>query len=770
LFQLSTPSVTTLDRARALTLVHATNTASPRPWVMAEVTQAPGSPTINHVTVELTVRDTLRRTAVYSGWTLGTRQVVLDWDAAAQPTGAYPYTLRVRAVGSTDSAATTVAGLSLVVNRSTAPVGRGWAWLGVEQLVLNQPVGSGQSHLLWVGGDGSAEFYRQASSTVWVGPRAAFPDTITLAGGEYTRRAPHGVQVVFNSAGRHVRTVNRAQQVTTLWWTGERLDSVRVPPAGSGGRTLRLRYDGAGRLDSVVVAPGKGVDVTVDGSGKLTAWGWPDGTSLAITSDASGRPTQATDSRGGTSRWFYGSHGLLAEVRTYYAINDSAVTKFTPWQAAGFALGSGTQTAGDTAAAVTTIFGPRVGVNDNATFHVDRWGAVTEARDALGMKTRYFRSDPVVPALVTRVDYPNSRRALLQWNARGNLTRLADSTWGPRALPTLVSTWSYNAPTAPDSPSLVTGPAGEVTSYAYTSLGLTDSVIDPRGHRTRFVYAAPVDSVLRGQVVQVIERAVPTWIENSQSEATVDLVTALGYDASGNTRQVTSPSGGVTRMGRDPDGRIIADTNAVGLWSRFTWDAMDRQTRRIVGRKAAGGLPSGCLLLEFTCADSMVQDALNPAGTADTTQATYTQGVLTQITDPRGVPRSYRYDLRGLMVAEIDEAGAVRPGGAPDHAPHPARRRYPDPPACRGDQHVRRDGPGHQDGDPRADAGFFQCRAGRRTGRLGAGELRLAGERAQHDQPQCGDHPELLRDRSPPERAGGAGGEPGAGRLDRLRL
>ncbi|MDZ4391252.1 MAG: hypothetical protein U0974_16125, partial [Gemmatimonadales bacterium] len=68
LFQLSSPAVTTLDRARALTLVHATNTASPRPWVMAEVTPPVGSLQPNHVTVELTVRDTLRRTAVYAGW------------------------------------------------------------------------------------------------------------------------------------------------------------------------------------------------------------------------------------------------------------------------------------------------------------------------------------------------------------------------------------------------------------------------------------------------------------------------------------------------------------------------------------------------------------------------------------------------------------------------------------------------------------------------------------------------------------------------------
>lgn len=52
-------------------------------------------------------------------------------------------------------------------------------------------------------------------------------------------------------------------------------------------------------------------------------------------------------------------------------------------------------------------------------------------------------------------------------------------------------------------------------------------------------------------------------------------------------------------------------------------------------------------------------DALNPAGSADTTLATYTQGLLTQLRDPRGVLRSWRYDLRGLMTAEVDEASAV---------------------------------------------------------------------------------------------------------------
>lgn len=657
---LATPSVTTLERQRALTLVHATNTVTPYPLVMAQVTPAVSGPTLDHFTAVLTVRDTVRRTAVYTAWGSGPRQLVVGWDASAHATGAYPYSLTVRAVGTGDSASASVAGLTYVVNRSSSPYGKGWEWLGVERLVFNQPVGSGQSHLLWVGGDASAKLYRQVNGTLWVAPAEAFPDSITLASGEYTRHGKYGVDVVFDGSGRHVRTINRADQVTTFHWTSDRIDSVRVPPAGSGGRTFRLTYDGAGKLDSVVVAAGKGVDVAVTGGGvgTLATWTWPDGTYQTITSDGTGHPSTTLDSRGSSTRWLYGSHGLLTEARQYYAVNDSAVFKYTPWQAAGFASGVGYHSPGDTASAVTTFFGPRVGVNDDAVFHVDKWGAATELKDALGVKTKYVRGNATVPALVTRVDYPNSRRALMEWNARGNLTKLTDSTWGAAAFPKLVTTWTYGSTNAPDSPSQMTGPAGEVTSYAYTSLGLTDSIIDPRGHRTKFIYGGVADSI-RGQIVEVIERAVATWIQGSGADSTVDLVTTLTYDISGNTRTAVSPSGGRTRYGRDGDGRIVADTNAVGLWSTYTWDAMDRQTRRIVGRFTGDTTSwAGCLPNEFTCAD-LILDAFNPTGSADTTLATYTQGYLTQLSDPRGVPRSYRYDMRGLKVAEIDEAGAV---------------------------------------------------------------------------------------------------------------
>ncbi len=149
----------------------------------------------------------------------------------------------------------------------------------------------------------------------------------------------------------------------------------------------------------------------------------------------------------------------------------------------------------------------------------------------------------------------------------------------------------------------------------YTSLGLTDSIIDARGHRTKFVYARTADSV-RGQIIQYIERAVPTWVQSTLSESTVDLTTALTYDPYGNVRTVVSPSGGRTGTGRDATGRVVADTNAVGLWSAYTWDAMDRQTRRIVGRNAGGTASPGCLTTDFTCTD-LVLDGLNPTGFTD---------------------------------------------------------------------------------------------------------------------------------------------------------
>jgi len=655
---LGTPGLTTLERSRAMTLVYNSATASPRPIVSANVVVGGGSPMLDRVRAVLEVADTVRATATYTGWTGASKQVSIGWSSGNRPTGIYPYELTLWAVSGSDSAATTVTGNLFIVNRANGPMGTGWEWLGVERLVFSQPAGT--AHLMWVGGDGSAAHYRQVTSTRWVAPPAEYRDTIVYASGEYTRTLRHGIQVVYDATGRHVRTINRANQVTLFHWaSATRLDSVRVPPAGSGGRTIRLAWSGS-TLDSVIVSTGKGVNATIDGSGNLIHWGWPDGTYQQFAWDGSNRPSTTEDSRGGITRYVYGAHGLVEEARVYYTKQgsgaDSAVTKFTPWQAAGYSGNGGSGiTAGDTAQAVTTVFGPRVGIADDAIFHVTKWGSPSESQDARGMITRYGRDDAAVPALVTSVQYPNSRRAMMTYNARGNLLTLTDSTWGSRAFPTLRSSWAYADGNAPDSPSKMKGPAGDSTMYSYTSLGLTSTITDPRGHVTSFAYAASDDSV-RGQVRTIAERAVGIWKESSAGEIVDSLTTTLGYDISGNIRRIESPSGAIQRQARDSDGRVTSDTSALGQVRGYVWDAMDRQTH-LIRPHAAGATAWTCYTGEFTCADLTV-DALNPPNSVDTTIATYTGGMLTKLRDPRGVEKNYRYDLRGLMVADLDEAGA----------------------------------------------------------------------------------------------------------------
>ncbi len=654
LLTLTTPTVTTLDRARGLTLGFTSSAASPHPWAMAQVTIADDNPPLTHITVQLTVRDTVRRSVRYFPWT-GTRQVVVGWQAEGYPTGAYPYRLTTRTVMSGDSLADSVSGVLFVVNRSASPYGQGMEWLGVERLVFNQPVGTADSAIMWVGGDGSAALYRRVNGTTWVAPPAAFRDTITYAGGEYTRHLQHGAQVIYDATGRHLRTVTRAQQTTHFYWrSATALDSVRVPPSGSGGQTIRLLYHPmSGLLDSVQVGTGAGVGVA-QSAGRMTQWRWPDGTSLAFTYDSAGRVITAADDRGGKTLLDYGNHGLLTQARVLLHASDTAKTLIDPWQAAGYTIGTGWQTAGDTADAVIWLTGP---MGERTRIGVDRWLAPIAVTDPIGVTTTYHRTNATVPALVTAVHYPNARRAFMTYNARGNLTSLTDSTWGTRAFPKQVTTWTYGDPSAPDSPTAMSTPGNGTTTWTYGSYQLPVSITDGRGLTTTF--AIETDDSTRGQIRTATDHDVRTWVQGSGTTTLVDLVTTWHYDASGNTRAVTSPTGGIDKYTRDARGRITRADDAVGLRTDLAYNAVDQVITSTI-KSTLGDTTSTCLSTNFVCAmgSSVILDALNPAGGDATSTATYTSGYLTQVADPRSVLQGYRYDLAGRMIAQLDEAGA----------------------------------------------------------------------------------------------------------------
>jgi RHS repeat-associated protein len=634
------PAYPTMGRDRSLSLVYSSAQAVPRPVVAAVVDQynvaVPSS-----VFTRLLVNGVPRDSATYSGWgayyTATAQQIVLPHDALPDSSGIYAVTLTVRNQYSGGSYETQVSDTLIVVNRNASRFGSGWSLAGVEELRLAQP----GNKILWIGGEGSAKVYRNIATNTWLGAAGAFRDTLTYdpATATYTRLLRHGIQVKFDAAGRHIRTVNRVGQVSTFYWNASlnRLDSIAVPPAGVAGTVYKLTYDGNGKLDKITDPAGRALDATVV-SGRLTSLQDPDGYATGFAYDATGRMTGRTTRRGYTTTYVY-AKGLRVDtvkVPLNVATGDTAKTAFTSWDELGLAVGTGTQTAADTAVVHTTVDGPRSDVADVAQFWVDRWGAPTKIIDPIGAATTLVRGDTARPALVTKVTSADGRISLLTWDARANLVQQLDSTSHlANGLPTAITRWTYHSPNTRDAPDSVIDPNGVVTRYTYNSWGIDSTVTAANGHLSRFTYITT--GALAGVLSAVTELQVPTWDSTSRAEVVQDQTTTLLTNALGNDTLVTSPMGHVTRFTRDTAQRITNQYDPGGHRTEFVYDALNRTLQAI---QHVEGVDSGF-------AAPLV------------TRRHYAIDVLDSIIDPRNVARTYQYDAGGRQTAEVDDYGHI---------------------------------------------------------------------------------------------------------------
>jgi RHS repeat-associated protein len=664
MYFLQTPGYTTLDRDRSMTLVYASNTAEPLPVVATNVT-IPSGPVPDRIHAILTVNDTVRTSVNYTAWSGSTRQVALNWNALSQLTGAYPYTLTVYTIVGTDSASASVNGLTTVVNRSASPYGNGWEWLGVERLVRNQPVNTTQTNLLWVDGDGSTRFYRRVgSSNTWMSAKDDGQDSITFASNQYTLTTRHGVQVIFDTSGRHIQTKNRAGQVTSFaWLNATQLDSVLLPPSGSG-KAFKLQYATGGRLSGVRLdaTNARNIVDTVDassGAPQLTSWVWPDGTRMHFSYNGGHRLTKSVFSGQDSLALAYDTLALVKQSTVYYkdwhGTAQTSVTNYTPWQELGFGNAGGSSVAaGDTSTAVTTIDGPPIGSGFTTVFHVDQWGAPVAEKDPYGHITSYVRADTNAPGLVSEIDFPNNRKVSMYYNRvyqNGALDSLIDRGLASDSFPRQKTSWLYADGNDRDSPSQVTAPDGTVAHFGYNTMDLTAADTDSRGHVTAFAYNT--SGSLEGQLTSITEQSVPTWIQHKHADSTINLVTSLSYNTLGNSVRVNNPAGGTALYYRDADGRLIGVTDPMRFKMNYYYDAMDRDTLAMSSTTLDSAV-AGCLPNEFVCAPNLLD---NLASNQVHTRRAYTLGRLTEIDDARNVSHKYSYDERGLMLKEIDEQG-----------------------------------------------------------------------------------------------------------------
>lgn len=686
------PAYRTLGRDRTMTLVYNSSTAQPRPTIALAVRQGSVAPSSVDVTLKVGApsgAQTTMTTASYSGWSNGTKQIVLQYDATAvHATGIWDYTVEVKNNYTGNPPLTsTLTGSLVVVNRNASKFGRGWHPAGLEQIQFFGPAPQATQKLLWVGGDGSARIYQPVGDGArWYAPAAAYRDTIHLSGATFTRKLKHGVQVQYNACGMHTKTIARTTQETTFGYsTGcgpvDNLTSVTVPPSGTGG-TYTVAMDGNGKLDRITDPAGRILEATVT-SGNLTMLTDPDNrsTSFGYPAGTSGIMTSRTNRLGHASDITYtpsGTYYKVATIAVPYGTGTTppkATTGFTPWQSFGLAVGPTGQVAVDTGTSIyAKVFGPRVGVNDDATFLLDIWGAPSRITNALGAATQIKRKSTMYPALVTEVVYPNNRIVTMRYDTaaaeptlgRANLRIVRDSTSHlANGLPTKGSEYTYGT-SFPDSPLTSKDALNRTTTYTYNdTLGLLKTETDPRGLVSRFAYET--SGPLKGQIISVTAENVETWREvpdgsddNSVTDVIDNHVTRYGYDTKGNVDSVAAPHGAVTSYANDAVGRAYRSWDPFGLVTELTFDGINRVTQQkqyttpyaLANPFGLTG-PGALDLTQVIAADSA--KAFSPALPA-TLVTTLAQGAvgLDLLTGPLSATRGYGYDARTMKREEKD--------------------------------------------------------------------------------------------------------------------
>ena len=565
------PEVQSLGEARAPTLVYNSQHAHPFPLVSAVATAPTGQALPTSVIATLLVNGVARDSGTWAGSQWGAagnaRKITLGYDALTDSTGLYPYSLQIVGVtGGVRTTWATITGQLIVVNRAQSPFGAGWWLAGLDQLIPE----SGNS-FLFVGGDGSTRVYTPVagSSTLWSAPQLTRRDLLELVGTEYVQRLPDGLSVHFNTAGRHVSTINRLGHTTTFTYdaTCAQLSTITTP---MGGLAYSFTYTTFGtppcgnrRLSSVTAPPVNGmtrvVTLGAQASGDVQRITDPDSSVITLGYDParSHRVITRTDALGKLVTFAFDAGSKVSAVtESMDAPTPAIITHYTASESRGLP-GS---TAVDTAQDYTLVNGPRTDTTITR-FWLDRFGAPRKIVNAIGQVATLTRGDARWPALVTRMVAPNGLVSTAGYDAFGHV--VADTLFNPLGDgQNAVSSYAWDLKY--DRATRITTPTGQVTTHQYNGATGNRLWSEFGGDTTRFAY-----NMSTGLLSEV-----------STSDGAADFYT---YDAAlANLATHTPPLGAATVIARDAIGRdtLAVTPVAVGdtLHVRTRYDRMGRDT------------------------------------------------------------------------------------------------------------------------------------------------------------------------------------------------
>jgi RHS repeat-associated protein len=672
----------TMNKTRAPVLLYNSRLAQAAPVLAAHVTLATTAAVPTRITANLAIKRAgatnwvIRASGEWhgAGFLPGIpTRVALSYEAVGEGTGLYDYRYDlIRWDGTTPLPLPSATGQFILVDRSSSPFGAGWWISGLEQLLF---VTGG---ILWVGGDGSARLYTSAGTGKWVAPTVDRPDTLVQDGTGYARILSQGLVVKFNSAGQHVNTVTRLGHLTAFGYDGNGRLAQIVLPIPTTVTTTRYCTDVATCLPTGTAPPAPIAAPTYtiaypSGQVKITAPPAPSTTGpltretiltlsggvvqsirdadSVLTQFQSGtgsvarRVSARTDRRGTRTRFDYTTHGHLVTSATTDSAGAAWIeTRFNP-----VAEAQGLGQAGTTAPAVavpnvlTLLDGPRLDsdVLDHTRFWVNRFGAPTKIRNALGHETVITRADGRFPALVTEVTAPNGFKTRATYDARGNTaTSVAVNPLGDNRDAVTQYTWQQQF----DLILGVTLPEGNTMTFGYhANTGNRLWQQDDRGVSSRVNFAYYLKWSAPGAPGLLRESLLPGGARDS-----------LAYDPLGNLAGVRAPDTTWTRIENDNVGRTTVvrkqiDKAATPKWQddSTTYDRFDRATRSVSYGPLFGGTAAQKVI---------VKNIYNVAGQLDSLQRMIDPVTPTNLGT---LTTHWRYDPAGRVIAEL----------APDNTP-----------------------------------------------------------------------------------------------------
>jgi RHS repeat-associated protein len=581
------PSARVLNRTRTPVLTYNSDQARPHPVVAAQFAGPPGT-VPDSIRAVLVVNGTEVASRRWRGWGADqTRRIALAFEAgdpAAYRTGVYPYTLTVTAEwlgGAPASLPASRTGRMIIVNRAASPFGAGWWLSGVEQLVA-----VGGDSLLWVGGDGSARLYGKTPAGSWRAEAYDRPDSIYRpAGGTgYVRPLPGGARVHFGSDGYHTATENAVGHLTRFRWNARpvgststlemRLDTLILPSPSGQADTLRylFAYGGTGPGCTTATTGLTRVSAPAPAGGYRDSWlcgdnlrrltriadPAPSTTAVTFAYHASTRwMVHRTDRRGAAHGFSYIRVRLHTSARTM-APGVIATTRVQAVQTLGM---NGASVRADSVNVIYDGARPITDVCDCVWWKVDRWGAPTSSRNALGQVTAIRRGDARWPGAVTEMVAPNGFTTTASYDALGYVA--ATTAWNPYGdTRNATTTFRWNDTAA--APARIVAPQGEVSMMGYDAHGRRawEQVGPDSARRVRYVYNANAHAGAPG----LLERVVYPGGGTERVE----------YDARGNLSATLSPLNARSefesdRLGRPTVQRVAIDTLAGAV--RFQGDS-----------------------------------------------------------------------------------------------------------------------------------------------------------------------------------------------------